>query len=137
MEAAKVTGKKNISSWCPSWYLNFCCAAILLLFTGENVFVPDGITGHCHEKSENALGDLSSDVSVSHKFIFYMTKSIFLNLLYVNLVPYNHACANGSSAVGDCLHTYLERDFSSIEAIIYAKKRGFAIYEYIFLKILK
>ena len=50
-------------------------------------------------------------------------------------MPYNHACANGSSAVGDCLHTYLERDFSSIEAIIYAKKRGFAIYEYLFKKI--
>ena len=50
-------------------------------------------------------------------------------------MPYNHACANGSSAVGDCLHTYLERDFSSIEAIIYAKKRGFAIYEYLLKKI--
>lgn len=33
-------------------------------------------------------------------------------------------CYNGSSAVGDCLHTYLERDFPSIEAIVFPKKKG-------------
>ncbi|KZS11749.1 Uncharacterized protein APZ42_023460 [Daphnia magna] len=34
------------------------------------------------------------------------------------------SCANGSSYVADCLHTYLERDFPSIEAIVFPKKRG-------------
>jgi hypothetical protein len=35
------------------------------------------------------------------------------------------ACTNGSSAVADCLHTYLERDFPSIEAIVFPKNQGF------------
>lgn len=43
------------------------------------------------------------------------------------LVHNVNACSNGSSSVGDCLHTYLERDFPSIEAIVFPKKRRFVL----------
>ncbi|XP_046655485.1 uncharacterized protein LOC124349033 [Daphnia pulicaria] len=50
---------------------------------------------------------------------------VVLLLLTVFLDESNaKACTNGSSAVADCLHTYLERDFPSIEAIVFPKNQG-------------
>lgn len=49
-----------------------------------------------------------------------------LLLVFVIAVQSYHicnACRNGSNEVANCLHVYLERDFLSIEAIVYPKKR--------------
>lgn len=47
----------------------------------------------------------------------------FLFLITIQSCLISHACRNGSNEVANCLHVYLERDFLSIEAIVYPKKR--------------
>jgi len=47
-----------------------------------------------------------------------------LSLIAIQSCHVSNGCRNGSNEVANCLHVYLERDFLSIEPIVYPKRTG-------------
>ena len=65
---------------------------------------------------------LSGDWSRYYDTFIAFAIQFFCQFLAIQSCHVSNGCRNGSNEVANCLHVYLERDFLSIEPIVYPKR---------------